>query len=141
MAHPESKSGRTFSNFPLLLAPWGRQIFKTGDHRSQNCANISRCAFAVRLSCVSIVLNKVLVRIVLGNFEISAPEYWWGPKKVPNFFFDADFGGFAGILRLWSKLQKVIILEALGAGFKILGKSLTPFEISEKGYFTPWGNY
>ena len=44
------------------------------------------------------MLNKVLVPIAFGNFEKSAPEHWLGPKKVPKIFFEANFGGFAGIL-------------------------------------------
>ena len=55
-----------------------------------------------------------------------------GSQKVPKNFFEADFEGFAGILRTWSKSQKFIILGALRDGFEILGKSLTLFEILEK---------
>ena len=73
----------------------------------------------------SIVLNKVLVPIKFGNFEKSAPKPPGGPKKVPNFFFEADFRGLAWILRVHSKLQKVIVLGVLKDSFKILGKSLT----------------
>ena len=97
--HPESKSTPTFSDFPLLLAPWDREFFKMKDHRLQNCALISRCAYAGRFYWVSIVLNKLLVQILLGNFEISVPEHWRGPKKVPKKIFEADFGGFTLILR------------------------------------------
>ena len=85
------------------------------------------------------MLNKVLAQIAIQGSEIFAPEHWWGPKKVPKIFFEADFGGFAVILRIHSKLQKVIILGALRDSFEILRKSLTIFEILEKGYFAPWG--
>ena len=56
---------------------------------------------------------------------------------MPKIFFEADFGGFAVILRIYSKLQKVIILGALRDSFEILGKSLTVFEILGKGYLAP----
>ena len=83
------------------------------------------------------MLNKVLKEIVRRFSEIWAPEHCLGPKKVPKIFFEADFGGFAGILRIWSKLQKFIILGALRDSFEILGKFLTIVEILEKGYFAP----
>ena len=138
MPHPECKSTPTFSDFPLLLAPWPREIFKTEDPRLQKIYHRFRYGCADLLSEGSPTLSKVLVQIVLGNFEKSAPEPWRCPKKVPKKIFDADFGGFAGILRLWSKLQKVIILGVLRDGFEILEKSLTFFEILEKPHIAPW---
>ena len=83
------------------------------------------------------MLNKVLVPISFGNFEKSAPESPGGPKKVPKNFFEAHFGGFAGILRVQSKLQKFTVLGTLRDCFEILAKSLTIFEILEKPYFAP----
>ena len=100
MPHPESKSTPTFSDFPLLLAPWDGEIFKTEDHRLQKVRRAVRCAFADRLCWRSFVLNKLLVQIAFQGSEIFDPKHRWGPKKVPKIFFDADFGGFAGILRL-----------------------------------------
>ena len=83
------------------------------------------------------MLNKVLVAVGGRFSEIWAPEHWLGPKKVTKNFFELNFGGFTGILEIWSKLQKVIILRPLGAPFEILGKSLTVFEILEKRHFAP----
>ena len=83
------------------------------------------------------MLNKVLKKIVRRFSEIWAPEHCLGPKKVPKFFFEADFGGFAGILWVKSKLQNVTVLGVLRDGFEILAKSLTVFEILEKPYFAP----
>ena len=84
------------------------------------------------------MLNKVLKKIVRRFSEIWAPEHCLGPKKVPKILFEADFGGFAGILRIWFKLQKFFVLGVLRDGFEILGKSVTLVEILEKGYFAPW---
>ena len=99
VSHPESKSTPTFSDFRLLRGLLPRKIFKTGHHRLQNCANGSRHAYAGRCSYGPIMLNKVLVQIVFEIPEFGAPQHSWGLKKVPNFFFGADFRGFAGILR------------------------------------------
>ena len=83
------------------------------------------------------MLKKLLAEIVSSEVSQNGPRKMLGPKKVPNFFFDADFGGFAGILQVWSKLQKFIILGSLMDSFEILGKALTVFEILEKGHFAP----
>ena len=71
------------------------------------------------------------------DFRKYGPRNMAGVPKSAKKFFDADFGAFAGILRIWSKLQKFIILEALRDSFEILEKSLTVFEILEKGHFAP----
>ena len=75
MCHPESKSTPTFSDFPLLLGLWPRQIFKTGDQLAQKLTYGWRMEYAGRCTWVFNVQWEVLVQIVLANSEIWGPEH------------------------------------------------------------------
>ena len=99
MPHPESKSTLTFSDFPPFRGIWDFQFFKMKEHRLQKIDHRIRKSFAGMFPRGSIVLNKVLVQIDLGNFEKSASEPSGGTKKVPKKIFEADFGGLAVISR------------------------------------------
>ena len=133
MPHPEFKSTPTFSDFPLFLGYWAPPFFI---FRTTVCKKSSIDFDMVLLETGPghLVCRKIVaVEIYFGNSKKIAPEHFYAPAKI----FEANFGGFAGILALWSKLQKVIILGALRDSFEILGKSLTLFQILEKPLFAP----